>query len=224
MEEHKVPKTFSFPDDPLARHEGLKADREFGSEGQSLAHLRLAALEHARAMPISGEGKWVQLGPTAIPGGQTYSGTRVLVTGRITSILVDPTNSNTIYVGAAQGGIWKTTDRGKTWRPTSDNEVSLAIGALAIDPGDPQTLYAGTGEGNFSGDSYYGNGILKTTDGGNSWTRSGSEPFTRARFCRIVIDPTTPTILFAATVSGPDPIFEGGGCTAVWMEGQAGRR
>ncbi len=210
MEEHKVPKTFSFPDDPLARHEGLKADREFGSEGQSLAHLRLAALEHARAMPISGEGKWVQLGPTAIPGGQTYSGTRVLVTGRITSILVDPTNSNTIYVGAAQGGIWKTTDRGKTWRPTSDNEVSLAIGALAIDPGDPQTLYAGTGEGNFSGDSYYGNGILKTTDGGNSWTRSGSEPFTRARFCRIVIDPTTPTILFAATVSGPDPIFEGG--------------
>jgi len=213
MEEHKeAQKAFSLPDDPLARHEGLKADREFGSEGQSLADLRLTALEHARAMPTSGEGQWVQLGPMAIPGGQTYdpAGTRVLVTGRITSIVVDPTDSNTMYVGAAQGGIWKTTDRGKTWRPTSDDAVSLAIGALAIDPGDPQTLYAGTGEGNFSGDSYYGNGVLKTTDGGNSWKQSASEPFTRARFCRLVIDPTTPAILFAATVTGADPIFEGG--------------
>jgi photosystem II stability/assembly factor-like uncharacterized protein len=221
MEEHKgaskAPKTFSFPDDPLARHEGLKVDREFGSEGQSLTDLRLSALEHARAMPISGEGRWVQLGPTAISGGQTYdpAGTRVLVTGRITSIVVNPTDSNTMYVGAAQGGVWKTTDRGKTWRPTSDNEVSLAIGALAIDPADPQTLYAGTGEGNFSTDSYYGNGVLKTTDGGNSWTRLGSEPFTHTRFCRIVIDPTTPTTLFAATVSaatvaGRDPVSEGG--------------
>ncbi len=154
MEEHKAPKTFSFPDDPLARHEGLKVDREVGSEGQSLADLRLTALEHARAMPISGEGKWVQLGPTAIPKVQTYGGARVLVTGRITSIVVDPTNSNTLYVGAAQGGVWKTTDQGKTWRPTSDNEFSLAIGALAIDPKHPQTLYAGTGEGNFAIDSY----------------------------------------------------------------------
>lgn len=215
MEEHKEAQTaFAFPDDPLGRHEALKADREFGSEGQSLAHLRLTALEHARAMPTSVEGQWVQLGPMAIPGGQTYSTTRVLVTGRITSIVVDPTDSNTIYVGAAQGGVWKTIDRGKTWRPISDNEVSLAIGALVIDPKDPQTLYAGTGEGNFSGDSYYGNGVLKTTDGGNSWTRLGSEIFTRARFCRIVIDPTTPTTLFAATVTsavaGKEPVFEGG--------------
>jgi len=214
MEEHKAPKTFSFPDDPLARHEGLKVDREVGSEGQSLADLRLTALEHARAMPISGEGKWVQLGPTAIPKVQTYGGARVLVTGRITSIVVDPTNSNTLYVGAAQGGVWKTTDQGKTWRPTSDNEFSLAIGALAIDPKHPQTLYAGTGEGNFAIDSYYGSGILKTTDGGDTWEQLGSGLFTGVRFCRLAIHPTTPTILFAATTAGrdgdPNPLFKGG--------------
>jgi len=207
MEEHKAPKTFSFPDDPLARHEGLKVDREVGSEGQSLADLRLTALEHARAMPISGEGKWVQLGPTAIPKVQTYGGARVLVTGRITSIVVDPTNSNTLYVGAAQGGVWKTTDQGKTWRPTSDNEFSLAIGALAIDPKHPQTLYAGTGEGNFSLDSYYGNGVLKTTDGGNLWTLLGKTTFTRARFSRIAVDSTT---IFAATNFGVHRSLDGG--------------
>jgi photosystem II stability/assembly factor-like uncharacterized protein len=214
MEEHKEAQTaFSFPDDPLARHEELKADREFGSEGQSLTDLRLAALSHARAMPASGDGKWVQLGPMAIPKAGTYSadGTRVLVTGRITSIVADPTDSNTLYVGTAQGGIWKTIDRGKTWSPISDNTVSLAIGALAIGPGHPLTLYAGTGEGNFSADSYYGCGVLKTTDGGNLWTRLGSETFTRMRFCRLVIDPTTPTTLFAATVKfGEEPSSEGG--------------
>jgi photosystem II stability/assembly factor-like uncharacterized protein len=211
------------PDDPLLRHEELNADIKFGSEGKSLTELRLAALKHARAMPTSAgdsEGvpplpagsNWVQLGPMAIPKGQTYSDCeiRVLVTGRITGIVVDPTDSNTIYVGAAQGGIWKTIDRGKTWSPKSDNEVSLAIGALAIDPGDHLTLYAGTGEGNFALDSYYGIGILKTTNGGASWTRLGAEKFTGARFCRLIIDPTTPTTLFAATTFGVYRSMDGG--------------
>jgi len=208
-------------DDPLLRHEELNADRKFGSEGKSLTELRLAALKHARAMPTSagdsegvpplpGGSNWVQLGPTATPKGQTYSAARVLVTGRITSIVVDPTDSNTIYVGAAQGGIWKTTDQGKTWGPKSDNEDSLAIGALAMDPTDHLTLYVGTGEGNFSGDSYYGNGVLKTTDGGNSWTLLGATTFSGARFSRIVVNPATPTTVFAATSLGVYRSLDGG--------------
>ncbi|MBD0373928.1 MAG: hypothetical protein ICV60_24170, partial [Pyrinomonadaceae bacterium] len=138
----------------------------------SMAKLRLAALESSREMPeadpgapilmapaltgvemvaaVVGVSNWVQMGPTAIPKGQTYSPARVLVTGRVTSLVVDPTAPNTIYCGTAQGGVWKTTDGGKNWVAKSDNELSLAIGALAIDPGNPLTLYAGTGEGNFS--------------------------------------------------------------------------
>jgi hypothetical protein len=177
-------------DNPMLRHDELKLDRAFGSEDKKLAKLRLDAIEHASKMPkedetgeaeteggdgltfqpVPGISNWVQMGPTAIPNGQTYGGARVMVTGRVTAIVVDPTNTNIIYLGAAQGGIWKTTDNGKNWTPKSDNEVSLSVGAIAMDPSNHLILYVGTGEGNFSGDSYEGNGLLRTTNGGDSWT------------------------------------------------------
>ncbi|MDX6530254.1 MAG: hypothetical protein QOH41_2544 [Blastocatellia bacterium] len=190
-----------------------------------LAQLRLAALEQSRGMPhidngapmlmaaaiagapqpvapVVGASNWIQLGPTAIPKGQTYGGGRVLVTGRVTSIVVDPTAPNTIYCATAQGGVWKTINGGISWVPTSDNEVSLAIGALAIDPSNHLVLYAGTGEGNFSGDSYYGNGVLKTTNGGASWAALAMPTFAGTRFSRIAVTPGTSTRLFAATGTG----------------------
>ena len=125
------------------------------------AEMRLEALRTSRAMPhndvrgmgvaaavVLGSNNWVQLGPTAIPGGQASSKAHVMVTGRVTSICIDPTNPQTIYVGAARGGIWKSTDGGKSWTAKSDNEVSLATGALAVARSNPQVIYAGTGEGN----------------------------------------------------------------------------
>jgi hypothetical protein len=202
------------------------------------AQLRLAALGHSVAMagddagapvrarkralsaaapagvelvaPVAGTSNWVQLGPTAIPNGQTYGGVRVLVTGRVTAIVIHPTNPNIVYIGTAQGGVWKTIDGGLNWVPISDNEISLAIGALAMDQSNPQILYAGTGEGNFSGDSYYGNGILKTINGGVSWTNLAQPTFTGTRFSRIAITPGTPARLFAATGSGVYRSVNGG--------------
>ena len=190
-----------------------------------MCQLRLLALEQSRGMPhidngapmlmaaaiagapqpvapVAGVSNWVQLGPTAIPKGQTYGPSRVLVTGRITSIVVDPTAPNTIYCGAAQGGVWKSINGGISWVATSDNEVSLAIGALAMDPSNPLVVYAGLGEGNFSGDSYYGNGVLKTTNGGASWTVLATATFAGARFSRIAVTPGTSARLFAATGYG----------------------
>lgn len=190
-----------------------------------MCKLRLAALEQSRGMPhidrgapmlmaaaiagapqpvapVAGVSNWVQLGPTAIPKGQTYGGPRVLVTGRVTGIVVDPTAPNTIYCATAQGGVWKTINGGSSWVATSDNEISLAIGALAMDPSNHLVLYAGTGEGNFSGDSYYGNGVLKTTNGGASWTALATATFAGTRFSRIAVTPGTPTRLFAATGAG----------------------
>lgn len=194
-----------------------------------MCKLRLAALDQSRGLPhiddgapmmmaaaiagapqavapVAGVSNWVQLGPTAIPKGQTYSTasppTRVLVTGRVTDIVVDPTAPNTIYCATAQGGVWKTINGGLSWIATSDNELSLAIGALAIDPGNPLVLYAGTGEGNFSGDSYYGNGVLKTTNGGASWTALATPTFAGTRFSRIAVTPGTTSRLFAATGNG----------------------
>ncbi|HEX8907524.1 MAG TPA: hypothetical protein VF771_21965, partial [Longimicrobiaceae bacterium] len=160
--------------------------------------------------PVPGTSNWVQLGPTAIPGGQTYSPARVMVTGRITSIAIPAGSPSTVYVGAAQGGVWKTIDGGKNWAALSDNELSLAIGALAIDPSNPQVIYAGTGEGNFAGDSYYGAGVLKSTNGGASWTMLAQATFTGTRFSRLFVTPGTPSRLFAATGKGVYRSTDGG--------------
>ena len=155
---------------------------------------------------------WKQIGPKVVPKGQTLDpDVKVNVTGRITAIVIHPQDPDTIYVGTAQGGIWKTINGGKHWSPTSDNAISLAIGDLAMDPNNPDVLYAGTGEGNYSAGSQYGLGILKTTNGGKTWESKGWEPkdekgvskntFANARFCRIVVNPKNSNYIFAATRS-----------------------
>jgi photosystem II stability/assembly factor-like uncharacterized protein len=144
--------------------------------------------------------KWKLLGPKVIPKSPAVNtNVKVNVTGRITAIV---TAGETIYVGTAQGGIWKTINEGKHWTPTSDNAISLAIGALAMDPNSPEILYAGTGEGNFTGDSQYGLGILKTTDGGQTWELKAKGTFVNDRFFRIAVNPRNSNHIFAATRSG----------------------
>lgn len=169
--------------------------------GESIAGA-VVAEEAAPVAPVPGASNWTQLGPNAIPRGQTYGPGRVLVTGRVTAIAIDPTDRDRLYVGAAQGGVWRSTDRGRHWAAMTDNAPSLAMGALAIDPNDHLTVYAGTGEANFAQDSYYGAGILKSTDGGTTWTQLGAASFVGLRIARIAVTPGTPTRVFAATGGG----------------------
>jgi photosystem II stability/assembly factor-like uncharacterized protein len=208
------------------------ADRHFGTGKEvNLARQRGAAIvrslnispaQEAPTTPATpGASNWVQLGPLAISNGQTYGGARVIVTGRITDIVPHPTDALTIYVAAARGGIWKTTDGGVTWTPKADNAISLAIGALALAPSNPQILYAGTGEGNIYyyaqtfpldsiNESYNGSGILKSTDGGDNWSVQGAAPFTGACFYRLAIHPTDPNTAFAASSRGLYRTADGG--------------
>jgi hypothetical protein len=92
------------------------------------------------------------------------------VSGRMTAVAV--AKNGDVFAGAADGGIWKSTDRGQHWTPVGDSLGTMSIGALLIDAdtGSSYTVYAGTGEANTSSDSYAGIGILKSTDGGASWT------------------------------------------------------
>lgn len=144
-------------------------------------------------------GSWASLGPSSLDSCGT--GSQVdLCTGRVTAIAIDPNHPDTIYVGAAQGGVWKSTDNGASWAPLTDTltDASLAVGALAIAPnGD---IYVGTGEGNNSGDSYYGAGILKSTDGGRTWIRLGASTFGRSAFTKLIVSPTGSSIIAATNI------------------------
>src|SRR5262249_17968712 len=113
---------------------------------------------------------WTALGPAPIPNGQTIpedangiSLTQAPVSGRLTSIVVDPADPNTVYAGAAQGGVYQSRDGGLTWTPLMDTATTLAVGSLELDPSDANTLVVGSGEGNFSGDSFAGFGVYQIT-------------------------------------------------------------
>jgi photosystem II stability/assembly factor-like uncharacterized protein len=147
--------------------------------------------------------RWASLGPAPELNGQIGTGSVAgrNVSGRTAAIAVDPTNTAHWYIGAASGGIWETTDSGATWISRTDNQASLDMGAIAIASGNPKLIYAGTGEGNFSGDSFAGQGMLKSTDGGGSWTLIGTAQFAKNSFNGLVASSDGNTLL-AATNRG----------------------
>lgn len=117
------------------------------------------------------------------------------VGGRINSIATHPTDGKTLWIGAADGGIWKSTDNGQTWRAVMDDQNSIAMGAIAVANSNPQILYAGTGEQTSNVDSYSGAGIMKSTNGGESWKQIGLT--TVGAFSRIVVDPGNDQVVLA---------------------------
>lgn len=151
------------------------------------------------------------LGPAPLTNaGGTFGGSSANVSGRVTAIAADPSNQNTFYIGAAGGGVWKTTDGGQTYTSLTDNISAfrdLSIGAIAVDQKNPNTIYVGTGEPNNNGDAKYGVGVYKTTDGGQTWTLyTGDSPdgatqgaFALQAVSKIVIDPTNSNILYLTT-------------------------
>jgi len=159
-----------------------------------------------------------------------------VVSGRVAALAVDPRNPRTVFLGAAQGGVWKTTDGGAIWQPLTDDQPSLAIGSLALDPRNANIIYAGTGEENFSGDSYYGAGILKSTDGGITWSQFCG-PFCGpigpdsnygggAHIGSLAVDPNDDRILLAGVqLLGKDGIYrstDGGVTWAPVLSGNPG--
>jgi photosystem II stability/assembly factor-like uncharacterized protein len=139
---------------------------------------------------------WIFMGPMPITNEPWSDGT---VSGRVVFVLPHPTNQNIVYIAAAQGGVWKTTDGGNNWMPLTDGLTSLASGALAFQPGDPNTIWYGTGEMNFCGDCSSGDGLFKSTDAGNTWTKVAARTTVGSYIARIYIHPTNPNIIVMAT-------------------------
>jgi photosystem II stability/assembly factor-like uncharacterized protein len=133
-----------------------------------------------------GEG-WVLKGPLNIGG-------------RISAVAMHPSDMQTIYAGAASGGIFKSTNTGQSWVPIFDDQLSLSIGDIAIAPSDPQVIWVGTGEANAGGGSmtYDGFGIYKSEDAGDTWQNVGLE--NSGSIGRLVVHPSDPQTIYVAAM------------------------
>ena len=145
---------------------------------------------------------WSHQGPTNldIPY-TTYYGTPPL-SGRKQGICVAPSNANIIYVASAGGGIWKTTDAGVNWTPLSDTWAFLHTNSVAVHPTNPNIVYAGTGDyvGFFNRQTM---GVMKSTNGGTTWTQLGLPNMRNRVVTKIIVEPTNPNIITVGTGMAP---------------------
>lgn len=112
-----------------------------------------------------------------------------------------PDQPNTFYIGAVDGGVWKTTDAGRTWLPIFDDQPSGSIGAIAISPSNPDVIYVGSGEGLQRPDLSTGDGIYKSTDAGKTWKHLGLRD--AQQIPQIAVDPKNANRLFVAAMGHP---------------------
>ncbi|HEX6501936.1 MAG TPA: hypothetical protein VF011_01725 [Terriglobales bacterium] len=197
--------------------------------------LRFHNLKSESAAPFlnSAASGWQPLGPAPLASDASGTGMQDYgaVAGRVTAVVADPadTTGNTVYIGGAYGGIWRSQNAAAgsygnagavTWTPLTDNQATLATGAIALQPGNAtgnlsNLILVGTGEADASRDSYYGLGFLRSTDRGNSWTLitsadSGAHPFLGVAISKIVFSTAQPnTVVAGVGFSSPGEI-EGG--------------
>src|SRR6202453_2274219 len=130
---------------------------------------------------------WRMIGP--FRGGRTRAATGV------------PGEPNVFYVGQGDGGVWKSTDYGRTWEPTFDGQPSQSIGAIAVAPSNSSILYVGSGEGLQRPDLSVGDGIYRSADSGKSWQHLGLHD--GQQIPALAVDPRDPNRLYAAVLGHP---------------------
>ncbi|HKQ06170.1 MAG TPA: hypothetical protein VJ464_13625 [Blastocatellia bacterium] len=173
---------------------GLTRLRVYRLAGMALALCALfASLTAARVMAQEDNGsrdgslfkqlQWRAIGPATMGG-------------RIDDFAVVESNPTTWYVGAATGGLWKTTNNGTTFEPIFDEQGSTSIGDVAIAPSDPNIIWVGTGESNNRQSSSWGDGVYRSLDGGKTWVNCGLRD--TKHIGRVVIDPRDPNIAYVA--------------------------
>ena len=158
---------------------------------------RLAAWLVLLVPSIAGAQVWQEHGPAPLDG---------IHTGRVSALVVSPSDPNRAFAGGADGGVWRTMDGGISWTPLTDEMPTTAIGALALDPSDENIVYAGTGEANFANHSRFGLGLYRSLDGGDSWTQLGQHRFAGRCIARILVSPAdSQTLYVAVTRAGGFP-------------------
>ena len=141
-----------------------------------------------------------------------------LTSGRIVDIAVDPTQPSTWYVASASGGVWKTTNSGTTWTPIFDGQGSFSIGCVTLDPHDSLTVWVGSGENNSQRSVGYGDGVYKSTDGGQSWENLGLKDSQHVG--KILVDPRDSKTVY---VAAQGPLWNPGGDRGLYKTTDGGK-
>ncbi|ULQ50988.1 VPS10 domain-containing protein [Flavihumibacter fluvii] len=139
------------------------------------------------------------------------------MSGRITAIDGAANDNKTLYIGTAGGGIWKSTNAGASFKPIFDRYCQ-SIGALAIDQKNPKVIYAGTGESNMRNSVSIGNGLYKSNDAGDNWTRIGLD--STEHIAKIAIDPSDNNTVF---VAAPGPLWSDSKHRGLYVTHDAGK-
>lgn len=181
------------PDAPGSKpNDWFYAQRAYPGSVIPMDRYRLALAQaqsmRSEAMAAAGERGavvWQPAGPTNIMG-------------RITCVTAHPSVPGRIFLGAAAGGVFRTTDNGATWACVTDDYGIASMGDLATDPANANVVYAGTGEANASGDSYNGIGLFRSTDGGDSWDFLGLRD--TGHITRVAVDPSNSSRIWVAAM------------------------
>jgi len=142
--------------------------------------------------------------------------------GRVNGVSGVPGQPNVFYMGSVGGGVWKTTNAGRTWFPIFDSQPIASIGAIAVAASNTDVVYVGSGEADMRSQISYGNGMYKSTDAGKTWTHIGLDD-TR-QIGKVIIDPRDPNVVFVAAlghVYGPNPdrgVFRSRDGGATWQK------
>jgi photosystem II stability/assembly factor-like uncharacterized protein len=121
--------------------------------------------------------------------------------GRTRALAGVPSQPNVFYIGVCNGGVWKTNDYGRTWKPIFDDQPTGSIGAIAVAPSDPNIVYVGSGEGLHRPDLSVGDGIYRSNDAGKTWTHLGLRD--GQQIPQLAVDPKDPNKVFAAVAGHP---------------------
>ena len=159
--------------------------------------------KNSPSLMLAQQPEWKNIGPFSIGG-------------RIKSIVCHPTIDGTVYIGAAAGGVWKTTNFGADWAPLFDFENGIAFGSLGMDMNNPNIIYAGTGEAVMGGYSYMGAGMYKTTDGGLTWKIVGL-PFVGA-FSKVFVHPLNSNLIYAGAVKRGKGFYKSTDAGETWQK------